>query len=64
MVLLLFWFYFNRLIGLYFKYIDSKKKGIHTQNKANIKSENDASNVPLQNQTEETEIYCILLWDS
>lgn len=45
MVLLLLWFYFNRLIGLYFKYID-RKKGIHTQNKANIKSEKDASNVP------------------
>lgn len=44
MVLLLLWFYFNRLIGLYFKYI--RKKGIHTQNKANIKSEKDASNVP------------------
>lgn len=45
MVLLLLWFYFHRLIGLYFKYI-VRKKGIHTQNKANIKSEKDASNVP------------------
>lgn len=45
MVLLLLWFYFNRLIGLYFKYI-VRKKGIHTQNKENIKSEKDASNVP------------------
>lgn len=63
MVLLLLWFYFNRLIGLYFKYID-RKKGIHTQNKANIKSEKEASNVPLQNETEGTEIYCTLLQDS
>lgn len=63
MVLLLLWFYFNRLIGLYFKYI-VRKKGIHTQNKANIKSEKDASNVPPKNQTEDTEIYCTLLRDS